>query len=78
MFLLKLHEIKIINNVKHIKKAYFSERVKISFESTQFTYRSVLSISNLKKSDRGEYTCLGKSKDGREEINYYDLKLAGK
>lgn len=64
--------------LKYIKKAYFSERVKISSESTKFTHRSIVSITNLQMTDAGEYTCLGKSKDGREEISYNNLKLAGK
>ncbi|XP_033216141.1 vascular endothelial growth factor receptor 1 isoform X3 [Belonocnema kinseyi] len=53
-----------------------SERVKISSESTKFTHRSIVSLTNLTMTDAGEYACIGKSKDGHEDTSYNNLKLA--
>lgn len=54
-----------------------ADRVKVIYETTQFTHRSTLSIKNLQKSDATEYTCVATANDFNEYREYYILNLAG-
>lgn len=53
-----------------------NDRVKVIYETTQFTHRSTLSIKNLQKSDATEYTCVATANDFNEYREYYILNLA--